>query len=310
MSKILVTPRSITTNGHPSLSRLIELGHEVVFCTPGQMPGEEELLSLLPGCAGYLAGVERVTSRVLEAAKELKVISRNGSGVDNLDLAAAAERGIAVCRAEGANARSVAELVVGLMFGMARSIPFSDQQLKANQWQRRRGVELAGRTLGLIGCGQIGRIVAELALGLGLDVVAYDVQQDATFAPGPRFRYDQFDAVLRKADFLSLHCPPMPDGRPILTAAELDKMKTGACVINTARAGLIDSAALLDALDTGRLAGAAVDVYEVEPPEDDPLVTDDRVIATPHIGAYTVESVDRLMDVAVAGLLKYLPLVS
>jgi len=306
MSKILVTPRSATAAGHPSLDRLREVGHEVVFCTPGKMPDEEELLRLLPGCAGYLAGVEPITARVLEAAADLKVISRNGTGVDSIDLATAERRGIAVCRALGANARGVAELVVGLLFGLARSIPFSDRQLKSGEWERRRGVELSGRTLGLVGCGQIGRIVAELGLGLGMDVRAYDVKPDEAFSPSPRFRYAGFDEVLGGADFLSLHCPAPPDGKPILAAPQFAKMKPGAYLINTARAGLVDAAALLDALDDGHLAGAAIDVYQLEPPHNDPLVVHDRVIATPHVGGFTTESIDRAMEAAVANLLEHL----
>jgi len=307
MSKILVTPRSVTAAGHPSLDRLREAGHELVFCTAGKMPDEEELLRLLPGCAGYLAGVEPVTARALEAAGDLTVISRNGTGIDNIDLAAAERRGIAVCRALGANARGVAELVVGLLFGLARSVPFSDRQLKSGEWQRRRGIELSGRTLGLVGCGQIGRIVAELGLGLGMDVRAYDVKPDEAFAPSPRFRFASFDEVLGGADFLSLHCPTPPDGKPILAAPQFAKMKPGAYLINTARAGLVDAASLLDKLDDGHLAGAAVDVYEIEPPCRDPLVVHDRVIATPHIGAFTAESVDRAMQAAVSSLLEHLP---
>jgi phosphoglycerate dehydrogenase-like enzyme len=200
----------------------------------------------------------------------------------------------------------VAELVVAMMFGLARSVPFSDRQLKSKRWERRRGIELAGRTLGLVGCGQIGRIVAELAVGIGMEVRAYDVKPDGAFAPSPRFRYADFDDVLGSADFLSLHCPPPPDGRPLLSAARLAQLKPEAYVINTARAGLIDAAALIEALEAGRLAGAAVDVYEIEPPLDDPLVRHDRVIATPHVGGYTSESVGRAMQAAVSNLLEHL----
>ncbi len=307
MSKILITPRSITAGGHPALERLREAGFELVFCTPGKMPGEEELLALLPGCVGHLAGVEPITARVLDAAGHLKVISRNGTGVDSIDLEAARARGIRVCRAEGANTRSVAELALGLLLSLARSIPFSDRHMKAGAWQRRPGMELAGQTLGLVGCGQIGRVVAEMAVALGMEVVAFDVVPQESLATLPGFRYAPLDDVLRAADFLSLHCPAAPDGRPLLGADELAAMKPTACLINTARASLVDSQALLDALEGGRLAGAAVDVYETEPPGDAPLVKHDRVVATPHIGAYTSQSVDRLMQIAVDNLLAHLP---
>jgi phosphoglycerate dehydrogenase-like enzyme len=304
MANILVTPRSITAGGHPSLDRLRTAGFELRFCTPGQMPGEEELLTLVPGCAGYLAGVEPITARVLRAATELKVISRNGTGVDNIDLAAARECGVQVCRAEGANARSVAELTMGLLFALARSIPFSDHCLKAGRWQRRLGVELAGCTLGLVGCGQIGRMVAEMAAALGMEVVAYDPVPQESCISSPRFRYATLAEVLCRADFLSLHCPAAAGAGPLIGAGELAAMKPTASLINTARAGLVDSRALFAAIESGRLAGAAVDVYDREPPTEDPLVALDRVIATPHVGAYTRQSVDRLMEAAVTNLLK------
>ncbi|MDZ7617667.1 MAG: phosphoglycerate dehydrogenase [Patescibacteria group bacterium] len=305
MPKILITPRSITAGGHPSLERLREAGFELLFCTAGKMPDEKELCTLLPGCVGHLAGVEPLTAAVLEAATDLKVISRNGVGVDNIDLAAARERGIHVCRAEGANARSVAELTLGLLLGLARSIPFSDQCMKAGRWQRRSGVELAGQTLGLVGCGQIGRIVADLALAFGMKVIAFDVAPQTESLP-PRFEHAALDRVVREADFLSLHCPAPPDGRPLLAAAELALMKPTACLVNTARASLVDSRALCEAIEGGRLAGAAVDVYEEEPPHDRRLLSLDRVIATPHIGGFTSQGVDRLMEIAVANLLECL----
>ncbi|HHN47277.1 MAG TPA: oxidoreductase, partial [Planctomycetes bacterium] len=137
--KILVTPRSVTKSGHPSLERLKKAGFEVIFCTPGVQPSEEELLKLLPGCAGMLAGVEPISARVLAAARGLKAISRNGTGVDNVDIPAAEKLGIRVLRAEGANARGVAELALGHILAAVRSIPASDAALKAEKWERFKG---------------------------------------------------------------------------------------------------------------------------------------------------------------------------
>jgi phosphoglycerate dehydrogenase-like enzyme len=308
MTKILVTPRSVSAEGHPSLDALSAAGHEIVFAAPGRQPTEDELIAALPGCGGYLAGVEKITARALEAADVLKVISRNGTGVDNIDLDAAARRGIAVCRAEGVNARGVAELAVADVFALARWLPSSDAAIKAGGWQRRKGIELRGRTLGLVGCGKIGRLVAEMALALGMNVVAYDVFRDESFAPSDRFRFAAFDEVLGESDVISLHCPAREDGRPLLDAAALAKTRRGVFLVNTARASLIDSAALLAALEGGQVAGAAVDVFETEPPgQRDLLARHDRVIATPHIGSFTGESVDRAMRAAVENLLKHLP---
>ena len=305
--KILVTPRSATANGHASLDRLAQAGFEVVCATPGKQPDEAELLRRLPDCVGYLAGVEPIGPNVLQAAAKLKVISRNGTGVDNVDLAAAKRLGIAVLRAEGANARGVAELTVAMMFALGRSIPFSDAGIKAGGWQRRKGIELHGRTLGLVGCGKIGRLAARAALGLGMDVVAYDPYADASFAPADRFRFASLDDILEQSDVVSLHCPAPADGRAVIDADALAKMRDGALLINTARASLIDADAALAALESGKLAGLASDVFDSEPPAaDDRLARHDRVISTPHIGAFTRESVDRAMDAAVENLLEHL----
>jgi len=303
MAKVLVTPRSVTSGGHPALAKLRDAGYEVVFPTPGRQPTEADLLRLLPGCVGYLAGVEEVSATVLEAAKGLRVISRNGVGVDNIDLAAARRLNITVCKAVGANARGVAELAMAHILSLARWVPFSDKCIKAGGWERRKGVELAGRTLGLVGCGNIGKLVAKFALGMDMKVLAYDVLPDRSFAPSPDFRFAPLDDVLAQSDVISLHCPALPDGKPLLDAAALAKTKHGVFLVNTARADLIDGQALAAALQSGQVAGAATDVFKTEPPTGDPLAASDRVVATPHIGGFTEESVDRAVHVAVDNLL-------
>jgi len=306
MGRILVTPRSLTAEGHPALKPFFDAGHEVVFAAAGRQPTEEELITLLSGCVGYLAGVEPVTSRVMDAATELRVISRNGVGIDNIDLNAARRRGICVCRAEGANAQGVAELAVGLLFSLTRAIPFSDHAIKGGGWQRRKGIELRGKTLGVIGCGRIGRRTAEMAVGMGMRVLAYDVFADDAFRPSPQFSFTGFEELLAAADAISLHCPRQAGGRPLIHAAALAKVRPGLLLINTARYDLLDADAVVAALDSGRLGGVAIDVFDREPPFDNPLVGHDRVIVTPHIGGYTVESVELATSAAVANLLNQL----
>ena len=289
--KILVTPRSVTRGGHPSLEKLRAAGCEVVFCKAGAQPTEDELRALLPGCVGYLAGVEPVTARALEAADRLRAISRNGTGVDNVDLAAAKTRG-------------VAELAIGLLVALARGVIPADNALKRGGWERgSAGVELEGKTLGLVGCGRIGKLVARMALGCDMKVVAFDALPDLKFNPGEGFRFTTLDEVISRADFLSLHCPPAADGRPLLDAAALAKLKRGAFLINTARYDVFDADAVLAALDSGALAGLALDAFDTEPPTDARLAKHPRVIATPHIGGFTRESIDRAMTVAVDNLL-------
>ena len=303
-SKILVTPRSITSaGGHPALERLSAAGYEIVLSTAGKQPSEEELLSLLPGCQGFLAGVEKISAKVLEASRELKVISRNGTGINNIDLDAARRLEIMVCNTPGANARGVAELTIAHMFSLARHLPFIDRQIKSGQWARKMGIELRGRTLGLIGCGRIGKEVALLALGLGMKVVAYDEFTGELFTPSPDFRYVAFGDLLSCSDFISFHCPVPEDRKPILDIGMVDKVKNGVRIINTARGELIDTNAALEGLNTGRIGGLAVDVFENEPPDDDRLTGHEHVICSSHIGGYTEESVANVMEAAVDNLL-------
>jgi len=303
VAKILVTPRSLTKGGDPALNLLKEAGHQLVFCTPGKAPDEQELLGLVPGCAGWLAGVEKITDAVLSRADCLKAISRNGTGVDSIDLAACEKRGIAVLRAEGANARGVAELTLALALSLLRSVPFGDARMKAGGWERRQGTELDGRTLGVVGTGRIGKLVTKFALGMDMRVLGFDAYPDSRFAPSPSFRYVQPEELLGSADIVTLHCPHAPGEKPLIDAAALGRMKKGAVLVNTARGGLVDDAAVLAALQDGRLAGYGVDAYDTEPPGPSALLAHDRVIATPHIGAFTAESVSRATRVAVDNLL-------
>jgi D-3-phosphoglycerate dehydrogenase / 2-oxoglutarate reductase len=306
MSKILVTPRSVTAGGHPALERLTAHGYQIVFSTAGKQPSEDELVSLLPGCVGYLAGVEPVTRRVLNAGAELKVISRNGTGVDNIDLEATQHRGITVCRAEGANAEGVAELTIGLLLALARAISPSDQSIKGGDWRRHKGVELRDKTLGVVGYGKIGRRVTEMAIGLGMNVIACDVVVEKPLAVSDHFRFAAFDELLASSDAVTLHCPPLADGRRLIDASAIAKMRPGALLVNTARYDLLDPQQVAAALDAGRLGGLAIDVFDCEPPVNNPLAAHPRVIATPHVGGFTDESVDRAVSFAVDNLLKHL----
>jgi len=267
------------------------------------MPDEAELLALLPGCEGYLAGVEKVSARVLEAAKGLKVISRNGAGIDNIDLEAARRLNIQVRSAPGANARGVAELAIALILGLLRSIPWSDGKLKSRSWTRRQGLEAAGRTLGVVGCGAIGRIVVGLAASLGMEILGFDLRPDSAFAP-QHFRWASLEELLAGSDVVSLHCPA--GRKPVIDREAIVQMKQGAYLVNTARAGVVEEQAVLEALEAGKIAGYAVDVFSQEPPADWRIAAHERVIATPHIGGFTEESVRRAAECAVQNLLEVL----
>ena len=305
MARILITPRALTRDGDPALERLREAGYELVFGPAGKTPDEATLLRLLPGCVGWIAGVEPVSAEVLQrAAPTLRAISRNGTGTDNLPREAARQAGVQVLRAEGANARGVAELAITLALSGLRHVPASSAALKAGRWERHDGLEIEDRMMVVVGCGAVGRLVVRLALGLGARAGAFDPFPDARFAPGPGFRWmTSLDEAFAEADVLSLHCPPPPGGRPLLDAVAFARLRPGACLVNTARAGLVDEAALLAALDRGHLRAYATDVFHAEPPEPSPLLAHERVIVTPHLGGFTRESIGRATRDAVANLL-------
>jgi D-3-phosphoglycerate dehydrogenase / 2-oxoglutarate reductase len=301
--RILVTPRSLTAEPHPEVERLRDLGFEIVYSTAGAMPTEQELMTLVPDCVGWLAGVEPVTPKIIAAAEKLKVISRNGVGVDNLPIETLNQRGVQIMIAEGANSLGVAELTIGLIFSAMRSIPLSDAGIKSGGWPRVRGMEVRGRTIGIIGCGAIGREVARMAIALGANVVAFDPARPNLDLPSASFAYAEVDEIVAQADILSLHCPLPRDGSALLTADRLAMCKHGQLIINTARSKLIDEAALIDALQDGRVGAYATDVFDEEPPASLALAAHPRVIATSHIGGFTTESVERATRIAADNLL-------
>jgi D-3-phosphoglycerate dehydrogenase / 2-oxoglutarate reductase len=304
--RILVTPRSLTAEPHPEVERLRDLGFEIVYSTAGAMPTEQELMTLVPDCVGWLAGVEPVTPKIIAVAEKLKVISRNGVGVDNLPIETLNQRGVQVMIAEGANSLGVAELTIGLIFSAMRSIPLADAGIKSGGWPRVRGMEVRGRTIGIIGCGAIGREVARMAIALGANVIAFDPAKPNLDLPSASFAYAEIDEIVAQADILSLHCPLPRDGGAVLTEGRLATCRQGQVIINTARSKLIDEAALLGALEDGRVGGYATDVFDEEPPTSLTLAAHPRVIATSHIGGFTTESVERATRIAADNLLSAL----
>lgn len=307
MARILITPRSLTSDPPPELDPLRQAGHELVFCTPGRTPDEAELLALIPEVEGWLAGVEPVSPAVINAAARLRVISRNGSGIDNLPLARTEARGIRVERALAANATGVAELAVGLALSACRNLPEVSHGVRAGGWPRLKGREIEGATVGIVGLGAIGRKVAGVMAELGANVLGADPFRPDLGRLAGRVIWAELPELLARADIVSLHCPMPADGSPVIGATALEGMRPGAILVNTARAGLVEEEALLAALDTGRLAAYATDVFPTEPPAPGGLAAHPRVIATSHIGGLTDASVRRATEIAVANLLTHLP---
>ncbi|MEZ5907696.1 MAG: phosphoglycerate dehydrogenase [Hyphomicrobiaceae bacterium] len=234
----------------------------------------------------------KVTEKVIQAAERLKVVGRAGIGVDNIDVKAATAKGIIVMNTPFGNSITTAEHAISLILALARDIPAADRSTQAGKWEKSRfmGVEITGKTLGIIGCGNIGSIVADRAQGLKMKVIAFDPFLSAERAVELGVEKVALDDLFRRSDFITLHTPMTDKTRNIIDARALSLMKKGVRIVNCARGGLVVEAALKDALDSGQVAGAALDVFEVEPAKENALFGSDKVVCTPHLGAATTEA--------------------
>ena len=260
----------------------------------------EELIEIISAYDALLVRSEtKVTAALLTAAKKLKVVARAGVGVDNVDVPAATKLGIIVVNSPSGNIQAAAEHTVALLLSMARNIPDACASLKAAKWERSRlvGVEVKGKTLGIIGLGKVGLIVARMARGLGMQVAAADPYASPSVAEAANVNLvASLGELLPMADFLTIHTPMLASTKGMLSHAEIAQMKKGARILNVARGGIVDEVALLAALESGHLAGAAIDVFTTEPPNKDPesaaakLIAHPKCVCTPHLGASTVEA--------------------
>lgn len=261
---------------------------EVIYNNSGKPLSSQDLQKLLPGIDGFIAGLDEVDQAAIEAGDCLKVISRYGVGVDNVDLVAAQARGIVVTNTPGANSASVAELTIGLILSLARRIPESVTATRAGNWPRLSGISIEGKVIGLLGLGSVGKQVARRLAGFDCRVVAYDPINNLENAKAMGVELLPADRVISMSDFLSLHLPLQSETRKIVNGEFLGKMKNTAFLINTSRGELIDENALVEVLQTGKLAGAALDVFPEEPPPvNHPLLKLPQVLVTPHCAAHT-----------------------
>jgi D-3-phosphoglycerate dehydrogenase len=238
----------------------------------------------------------QVTSQVFEAADNLKVVARAGIGLDNVDVDAATRKGVMVVNAPSSNIVSAAEHTIALLLAQARNIPQAHEDLRHGRWERSRwqGVELQGKTLGIVGLGRVGALVAQRSVAFGMRVIAFDpyVPRDRAKEMGVELM-PSLEALLVQADFVTIHLPRSPETEGLIGERELSLVKEGARIVNTSRGGIVDEQALAKALEEGRVAGAALDVFEREPPEDSPLFGFEQVVTTPHLGASTAEAQDK-----------------
>jgi D-3-phosphoglycerate dehydrogenase len=302
--RVLVTARSFSTASGPHHDFLRHNGCEVDLHAKAHPMSADELGEVIGGYDGAILGLDTCDASVIERADRLRVISRYGSGVDQVDLEAAAQRGIAVTNTPGANKIAVAELAIGLIFALARNIPQVASAARQGTARRTPGWELTGKTLGIVGLGAIGREVAVRGLALGMRVIAHDPFFGGGTPPVPLV---DLPTLLRESDVISLHCALTPQTERLIDAARIAQMRDGACVINTARGGLIDEKTLHTALQSGKLLGAAADVLRDDPPPiDHPLLALDNFIYLPHLGATTREAVQRMSMMAAQNLVAVL----
>lgn len=275
----------------PNAARIFtEMGCDVDVIT-GETP--EQLIARIGEYDGLaIRSSTKVTKAILDAATNLKVIGRAGIGVDNVDIPYASSKGVVVMNTPFGNSITTAEHAIAMMFALARQIPEANAQTQAGLWPKNgfMGVEVTGKTLGLIGAGNIGSIVASRALGLKMKVIAFDPFLTPERAVEMGVEKADLDTLLARADFITLHTPLTDQTRNILSRENIAKCKKGVRIINCARGGLIDEAALKDALDSGHVAGAALDVFETEPAKESPLFGTPNFICTPHLGASTTEA--------------------
>ncbi len=305
--RVLATPRSFFDEGRDAVEWLTQAGVEVVPSPVDRPLQEDELAALLGEVDGVVVGVDRIGRRALAAGRpRLRVVARNGIGVDTVDVAAATELGVVVTNAPSVNADSVADFTFALLLALVRRVVEADRAVREGRWPRLVGVELRDRCLGLLGFGRIGQRVAERARGFGMRTVAYDPVPDLAAAERLGVRLVSFPEVLAQADFLSLHLPLTPQTRHLLGEEELRCMKPGSFLVNTARGGVVDEAALARALQEGWIAGAACDVFDEEPPRTSPLLQAPNVLLSPHMASHTREAIARASRVAAENVLAVL----
>lgn len=293
--KVLVTPRSFGTADPTLFEKLNELVGEVIINPYGRVLTAQDLIPLVQDVDGIIAGLDEYSEEVINCAPQLKVISRYGVGYDHVDLESAKANNVIVTNTPGANSSSVAELTVGLMIMLLRKITSGVNAIRHGEFPKVSGNSLSNKTVGLMGFGAIGREVAKRLSGFNCRIIAYDpylTQADVD-------KYDvellEFLEVLNQSDIISLHLPVTNDTRLLVNNGFFNSVKTGAYLINTARGELIDDNSLIDALSSGKLAGAAVDVYSKEPPEEDfALFKLENALCTPHMAAHTDEAINQM----------------
>lgn len=301
--KILVTPRSFGKTNPELFDRLTQAGLEVVRNDTGGILSADQMREKLAGCQGVILGVDPMSADVLAAAPELRAIAKYGVGLDNIDLEACKQRGIAVSRTVGANSNAVADYALTLMLMVARKAGLIDRRCREKDWGKITSIDLYGKTLGIVGLGAIGRCVVKRAQGFGMKILGHDIAWDEAWASAEGVERADMDRICREADFITLHTVLTDETRNCISAGRIAMMKKTAVIINTARGGLIDETALLAALQEGRIYGAGLDVFEQEPPADPAWYALDNLVMGSHCSSSTAGATETMGRMAVDNLL-------
>jgi len=301
MTRVAVTSRSFSK--HPVLrAELLDRYPDVTFNDDGTRLAGQALIDFLGGHDRAIVALETVDAKTLESLPDLRVVSKFGVGFDLLDLTAMARRGIRLGWTGGVNRRSVAELAIAMMIALLREVPVATAELRAGTWKNRIGRQLSDRTVGIVGCGHVGKDLAGLLRVFGCRVIAHDILDFPDFYAAHEVTLVGLEDLLRQADVVTLHLPLDETTHGILDRDRLALLKPDAVLINTARGGLVDETALGEMMATGRLAGAGFDVFATEPPEDFTLLDLPNFLATPHIGGSAVEAILAMGRAAIDGL--------
>jgi len=301
--RIGVASRSFSK--HPELRRrLQEKFKNIQFNDAGQSLSGEALIDFLSGCEAAIIALEKINGALLEKLPELKFISKYGVGLDNIDQAALTKHGVRLGWTGGVNARSVAELTLGFMLSLSHRVSESNRELLSRQWVNNGGNQIFEKTIGIIGCGHIGKEVVRLIAPFGCHVLVHDILDVSNFCSAHRARQVPLQELLSKSDLITLHVPYSKETYHLISKKEFDQMKKGSMLINTSRGGIVDEQALLTALQTGHTRSAAVDVYELEPPFESPLLKLPNLIATSHIGGGSAEAILAMGQAAIDRLVE------
>ncbi len=305
--KVLITTSSFAKDGYSSIKLLHDAGYEAILNPYGRKLTEEEVLTLLLETKpiGMIAGVEPLTAWVLKQAEFLKVISRCGIGLDNVDLNAAKDQGIAVLNTPEGPTQAVAELTVGVIFDLLRRISYLDRELRKGNWRKETGSLLQGKKVGIIGLGRIGKRVAELLLALDAKVSGAEIKPDFQWLKMNQVQLISLKEILKESEILCLHLSYTEGNKHLIAKKEIDIMRKKAYLVNLSRGNIVEEDALYEALSNDHLSGAALDVFDQEP-YSGPLTRLDNVILTPHIGSYAKESRLKMEMQAVKNLLSVL----